>query len=418
MKTILKIIGVLFLFLFMALIAINYKLSKPIAFDDSDLIFQSKSVDPSANGFVILLPALKEMKLQEFFDKWGEEIRDLSSVETDLDVDRANAIIHENSNLLNQLAGALQVDSFQVPFEESFMDSRKEEKFLKELLIIGRLEVVYIRLLISNQNYDEAGYGIEKLMKFGHLLQSSENNFLIYWLGVDIKKNANKLLGQWIKESQYEAQYYKNYSDRIAPYLNNNGMDISLKIEYSQISNTIRKMSEGKKEYKRFPKGKWILGGFLYNESRTLNEAARYFHQEIKNVNGDFDKIRHISVISRDSASFRLINYFTGNFMGKVMIDMMLPNFDGIVEQIFEFNARCNLIRLKLAIKTFKVQNNKLLDSLDQLVPEYLQQIPLDPFDKKPMRYNQQNRSIYSVGSDLMDGGGEKDTDIALALDF
>jgi hypothetical protein len=50
---------------------------------------------------------------------------------------------------------------------------------------------------------------------------------------------------------------------------------------------------------------------------------------------------------------------------------------------------------------------------LKQLVPEYLQRVPLDPFSGRPMVYRQQgsNWLLYSVGEDGVDDGGESVAD-------
>jgi len=39
-------------------------------------------------------------------------------------------------------------------------------------------------------------------------------------------------------------------------------------------------------------------------------------------------------------------------------------------------------------------------------VPQYLDAVPIDDYDGKPMRYNAAKKVVYSVGRDLKDGGG------------
>jgi hypothetical protein len=49
--------------------------------------------------------------------------------------------------------------------------------------------------------------------------------------------------------------------------------------------------------------------------------------------------------------------------------------------------------------------------SLDALVPEYLTNVPLDPFDGKPLRFRKlpDGIVIYSIGLDKQDDGGNID---------
>ena len=45
-------------------------------------------------------------------------------------------------------------------------------------------------------------------------------------------------------------------------------------------------------------------------------------------------------------------------------------------------------------------------ETLDELVPEYFESVPLDDFDGKPMKYSKEKRVVYAVGTDLTDNGG------------
>ena len=45
-------------------------------------------------------------------------------------------------------------------------------------------------------------------------------------------------------------------------------------------------------------------------------------------------------------------------------------------------------------------------DSLESLVPKYINSIPLDPYDGQPFKYSKSKAIVYSVGKDLKDSGG------------
>ncbi len=63
-----------------------------------------------------------------------------------------------------------------------------------------------------------------------------------------------------------------------------------------------------------------------------------------------------------------------------------------------------------LAVQRYRLKNGKLPDSLSNLVPEFLEAVPLDPFDGKELRYKKLDSGfvIYSVGEDLIDDGGQE----------
>ncbi len=71
-----------------------------------------------------------------------------------------------------------------------------------------------------------------------------------------------------------------------------------------------------------------------------------------------------------------------------------------------------------IAMKAFKVENNKLPDSLDELIPEYLQSLPQDSFTQKPVIYDSWRKIVYSVGENLKDDSGDEEKDLVYKLLF
>ncbi len=62
--------------------------------------------------------------------------------------------------------------------------------------------------------------------------------------------------------------------------------------------------------------------------------------------------------------------------------------------------------RTLLALGAHKQEHGRLAQSLAELVPDYLAEIPIDPFDGEPLRYAPSRKIVYSVGTDMVDRGG------------
>ena len=58
--------------------------------------------------------------------------------------------------------------------------------------------------------------------------------------------------------------------------------------------------------------------------------------------------------------------------------------------------------------KNAALVDGRLPDSLDALVPKYLDALPLDPFDERPLRYMRGDYGylVYSIGPNLQDEQG------------
>ena len=72
----------------------------------------------------------------------------------------------------------------------------------------------------------------------------------------------------------------------------------------------------------------------------------------------------------------------------------------------FIAQLRCAITSVE--IERFRNTNGTLPDSLDNLLPAFLNSVPIDPFDGQPLRYKKLAKGyvVYSVGEDGKDDGG------------
>jgi hypothetical protein len=98
-----------------------------------------------------------------------------------------------------------------------------------------------------------------------------------------------------------------------------------------------------------------------------------------------------------------------------IIVDDFSPatrsNDDIFADSLFpRLEAVTDLLILELTLRQFRLDHGKLPLKLEELVPDYLQRIPLDPFDElnRPYRYlpNKGAYSLYSLGFDRDDDGG------------
>jgi hypothetical protein len=70
-------------------------------------------------------------------------------------------------------------------------------------------------------------------------------------------------------------------------------------------------------------------------------------------------------------------------------------------------HAELRATQLLLALRAYEEDQGSLPDSLSSLVPEYIEEVPRDPYDEAEFRYDCSRRLVYSVGDDLVDSGGD-----------
>ena len=146
---------------------------------------------------------------------------------------------------------------------------------------------------------------------------------------------------------------------------------------------------------------------YLFKENETKQKLSVIYRDTIQNT----------SLFYADMKIYDLTQYL-GLFGSKVAF-MLKPNFVGRLFYAFTtpeigtyLEGKCQMegsiagTRLIVAIQSFRQKNGKLPDDLNDLCPDYLPSVPLDPFDGKPFRYSASKALVYSVGKDLKDSDG------------
>ena len=103
--------------------------------------------------------------------------------------------------------------------------------------------------------------------------------------------------------------------------------------------------------------------------------------------------------------------FFCKNTLGKYLLWVVTDSSYGVSSHTMD--KHCSMkgdlaaTRIIVACHLFQRETGRKPATLDELVPRYLPDVPLDPFDGKPFRYNPDLGVIYSVGESLTDLGGE-----------
>jgi hypothetical protein len=84
-----------------------------------------------------------------------------------------------------------------------------------------------------------------------------------------------------------------------------------------------------------------------------------------------------------------------------------------VVTRGIEVQAVVNLSVTALALERYRLANGRYPTSLEELVPDYLGEIPKDPYDNSPLRYrkNPERFVLYSIGHDLTDDNASEGYD-------
>jgi hypothetical protein len=96
------------------------------------------------------------------------------------------------------------------------------------------------------------------------------------------------------------------------------------------------------------------------------------------------------------------------------MMKLLAPPINRAAEIDLRARAGIDLARTALAIERYRLATGKVPESLEELVPQYLREVPIDPFDGKPIRYIRAERGyrLYSTLEDGQDNAGKDKNEV------
>lgn len=142
---------------------------------------------------------------------------------------------------------------------------------------------------------------------------------------------------------------------------------------------------------------------------RTISFIEKGDHKAISAFqDAYFEKMKEKKLTLRD---FLRANEKFPELMVDILVVILLPSTGRSSIYFANAQARERFIITTLAVRLFKMEKGRWPQKLDELVPEYLDEVPPDPFGLKPLRYKKREGKwiIYSIGPDGKDDGGVKE---------
>lgn len=89
------------------------------------------------------------------------------------------------------------------------------------------------------------------------------------------------------------------------------------------------------------------------------------------------------------------------NAVGRMMLEMMFSNnWNYMYEGVKRDLARTPLAACAFALRGYWLDHGELPRSLDELVPDYINSVPVDVYGGNPVQYNRKLAVVYSAGKE------------------
>jgi hypothetical protein len=380
---------------------------------DADLRPARRVVADEANGFLVLGKG-QDPQPEEEDDDAGDETaeqdtRDSVHVEDEtirptaaaFDRDLALRVLAKYADLLQKVEDGLSRPDFQVP------EMRHVSQPIPYVWTWRRAASV---VLCRSRLRHEEGREIEALndamlaVRFGRRIEDAQGGLIHYHIGLGIREQGLRQLVYLISRTRVGPQEMKRLVEegaRLLPTLE--ALQEVCQQEYALVSAAFGDQAEMKRELGSGFRGWWNRLAFKPNQARRL------LAEDIQALMADAGKPE--AARDRDLASKYSGRVGVLPSDGRLLLGAVVSQFARTLERRDLASLELSAARVLLALKCHVAERGRLPDTLAELVPAYLDAVPLDPFDGKPLRYSRAKKVIYSVGADLADAGGSVDPD-------
>lgn len=308
----------------------------------------------------------------------------------------AEELVEKNSKTFEFLDQALACSACKVPYIKWLGTVLP---YLSTWQEFGCLASIKAEYLFRQGQEREAFDACVAFAKGGRMMQGAQNGCTIhYQIGTAVRGTMLERLRSMTSRTELEAAHLRRYANMLAAYPSDEALADAHRTDYEVISRSVAIFQQ------TCP---WGLRWFYFQPNRICRPLREILRVNVENSGRTWSKVKPVPMppppVRRSLLGFAC----TPNALGAVMCQQMSPNLSSVGKRKCALNVAVGATKLFLALRAYQLEKGSLPQSLDALVPAYIDSVPLDDFDGQPMRYSPDQKFVYSVGSDLIDGGGE-----------
>jgi len=322
-------------------------------------------------------------------------------------------LIEKNKECLALIKKGTECSICLTPPVEDFM---MQFLYIQPWLGIGRLNAVYTRQTRLDGDDQTATESCIVGMNFGKLILQDAPSLIVYLVGMAILDTAvDQVLGVAtdLRTPEEELIILAKALNQSVPLVS--GLNKAMKGEYLYSTIAIdyfRESAENSGGLLGYDETPYLLKIFLKRFQRST-----YFFQpnKSKKLFADLYRvmIENTPLIYSDMIFPEPVTDSGGvgqllrpNGVSRILQALLEPSIQPVLAKKCDMESMVSGTRLVVACNRFEREEGRWPESLQELVPEYLDAVPLDPFDGEPFRYSAEKGLVYSVGKNLTDEGG------------
>lgn len=265
---------------------------------------------------------------------------------------------------------------------------------------------------------DQSVLANTKLLQFGNMILKNAQNLVAYNIG-------GNFFNFGLQQAETLADTEGSNPDQLKALAEglttlgsmNEGLQQAYRSKFKEIVSGIDNFRASKKsieetfsDTQNMPyivrKSKWFPG-YVFQENATKQKLAKLYRDSIQNVEKTYADMNWYDLEHYLGLEGNRFTFFCKpNVVGRLFYAFTTPEIPTQLGFKCQLEGMLGATQLIVALKAFEKENSKLPHRLEDLVPAYLSELPMDPFNGQPWHYVPQKRIFYSVSKDLKDSGG------------
>lgn len=278
----------------------------------------------------------------------------------------------------------------------------------------ANLAMLRIRLLLLEGKEKQALQRAVELTKVGEAMRDARGGLIQFLVGLSVRDLGLGEIENLIVESRVASDdlgFLITFLEEMSS--SQSGFVFATKTEFLVVSRLYEDLRSGKFE----GMGEHKTGGIFtpfFHPNDTIAIHAKCSSAIISGVDQSLSSYSMSELIGCEEEAVLQwqksipISYLHPNPIGRILSFMSVPAYGPIYLRSAESDARTELLRAAIALEQYRLTTGTRPKKLSDLVPEFLETIPTDPFDQsKPLRYQPEDGLIYSIGKNFADNGGQ-----------
>jgi hypothetical protein len=425
------IVAALIFFFPSQILGVFFRDIKPI--DDSDLTLEKIDVPQEQNAYYDFV-SLEEGDAVKYPEGYTDRDKCFADEKCLEEAGKAN---EENFAVIDRILIKQYFvnPGFSNPGNISIFDTAHNDQ---NILYISALQPYYLLQKGENRGAIEAAF---KMLKIAQKIKSGKPGTIDILVAFAFEGIGTEAVQDIAKNSDFSSADLLRYSQEMENFKDDGSEALVLnfgKADYIKMKNLTEDFSSGR----------ITMSGFLslYSIDRSAPEidsgsekifTNKFYLQPNKTEKLFADNARKTIEVVKAPCSSGIsffpsavgggnpifISRFWPNAGGNILYNMTVSVKDSARRASCFSMSKLLMTKILLALKAYNQDNGFLPGSLDALVPDYLPELPKDPFSGEALKYSLEKKIIYSVGQNgsdqnLVDDGGDKEKDIVMSIDF